>query len=137
MMNIDRKKLLDLSEPPPPGDQLRLLIVGRAQGESVELQAALAPLHGISVETVPTLARLSIALQKAGHAGQSLSHLERLLGERQDLPAGVDRIEIRIAQARNLEMVGRHDEAMGLLEEAFHESSPVRSRQRWGCRRCR
>jgi len=65
MMNIDRKKLLDQSEP-PPGSQLRLLIVGRAQAESVELQAALASLHGITIETVPTLARLSIALQKGG-----------------------------------------------------------------------
>ncbi len=66
MMNIDRKKLLNLGEPTPPGSQLRLLIVGRAQSESVELQAALAPLHDIIVETVPTLARLSIALQKGG-----------------------------------------------------------------------
>src|SRR5258706_3037739 len=65
MMNIDRKKLLDRGEPPPVS-QLSLLIVGRAQSESVELQAALAPLHDITVETVPTLARLSIALQKGG-----------------------------------------------------------------------
>jgi len=65
MMNIDRKRLLDMSEP-PSGVERRVLIVGRAQTDSVELQAALAPLKGLVVEAVPTLARLSIALQKGG-----------------------------------------------------------------------
>jgi len=65
MMNIDRKKLLDLSGP-SSGSQRKLLIVGRAQADSVELQAALAPLKGLIIEAVPTLARLSIALQKGG-----------------------------------------------------------------------
>ncbi len=66
MMNIDRKKLLDLSGPTSGSNQRKLLIVGRAQADSVELQAALAPLKGLIIEAVPTLARLSIALQKGG-----------------------------------------------------------------------
>src|SRR5258705_13360911 len=65
MMNIDRKGLLDGSDT-PSGSERKILIVGRAQAESVELQAALAPLRGVTIETVPTLARLSLALQKGG-----------------------------------------------------------------------
>jgi tetratricopeptide (TPR) repeat protein len=49
----------------------------------------------------------------------------------------VDRIEIRIAQARNYEMVGRHAEAMDNLEEAFNEPTPADLKRRAVIQRAR
>jgi pilus assembly protein CpaE len=45
---------------------MRILLVSGGQAESVEIQAALARLPGLVVDSVPTLARLSLGLQKGG-----------------------------------------------------------------------
>ncbi len=65
MMNLDRKGLLDANIGTPSAS-MRILLVSPEQTESVEIQAALARLPGLVVEAVPTLARLSLALQKGG-----------------------------------------------------------------------
>jgi pilus assembly protein CpaE len=61
MMDVNRKSLLDLEAGTPT---LKILLVTGEQSEIVETQAALARLPGIVVEAVPTLARLSLTLQK-------------------------------------------------------------------------
>src|SRR5262245_11453117 len=66
MMNLDRKGLLDAKTGGGSSGELKVLLVGGAQTELVEIQAALARLPRISVEAVPTLALLSLALQKGG-----------------------------------------------------------------------
>jgi pilus assembly protein CpaE len=45
---------------------MRILLVSGGQSESVEIQAALARLPGLVVDSVPTLARLSLGLQRGG-----------------------------------------------------------------------
>lgn len=65
MMNLDRKGLHE-AHPGTPSTDVRVLLVSGEQSESVEIQAALARLPGLVVEAVPTLARLSLALQKGG-----------------------------------------------------------------------
>ena len=65
MMNLDRKGLHE-AHPGTPLSDMRILLVSGEQSESVEIQAALARLPGLVVEAVPTLARLSLSLQKGG-----------------------------------------------------------------------
>ena len=65
MMNLDRKGIHE-AHPGTPSSDMRVLLVSGEQSESVEIQAALARLPGLVVEAVPTLARLSLSLQKGG-----------------------------------------------------------------------
>jgi len=65
MMNLDRKSLPDTTAG-TSSRQLKIVLIGGTQEEVVEVQAALAKVPGIGVEVVPTLARLSIVLQKSG-----------------------------------------------------------------------
>src|SRR5688572_7168675 len=65
MMNLDRKSLPETTAG-ASSRQLKVLLVGGEQAEIVELQAALARVPGTSVDSVPTLARFSIVLQKGG-----------------------------------------------------------------------
>jgi len=61
---------------------------------------------------------LGLALQAAGHAEESRSHLEVLEGDPEFLPGNVLLADLHLAQARNLEVLGRHQEAMTLLAAA-------------------
>src|SRR5512139_3932674 len=65
MMNLDRKSLPDTATG-TSSRQVRILLIGGEHAEAGEIQAALAHVPGIGVESVPTLARLSIVLQKGG-----------------------------------------------------------------------
>ncbi len=64
-MTIEAKRALDFALPPPTGDRLNVLLIGRTERECVELQAAFAPLQDIAVDTVMTNARrLAPVMQK-------------------------------------------------------------------------
>ena len=65
MMDVNRKGLLDANAGSSAAET-RVLLVSGEQAESVEIQAALTRLSGLVVEAVPTLARLSLSLQKGG-----------------------------------------------------------------------
>jgi pilus assembly protein CpaE len=65
MMNLDRKSLPDTTTG-TSSRQLKILLIGGEQADIVEVQSALARVPGIAVEAIPTLARLSIVLQKGG-----------------------------------------------------------------------
>ena len=62
-MNLDRKSIPDVNAT-TSSRQLRILLIGGEQAEIVEVQTALARVPNIGVEAVPTVARLSIVLQK-------------------------------------------------------------------------
>ena len=66
MINLERKSLPDTSTGGASSRQLKVLLIGGAQGDIAEVQTALARVPGLAVEVVPTLARLSIVLQKGG-----------------------------------------------------------------------
>ena len=65
MMDVNRKSLRNVETGSPSGD-LKVLLVANEQSNVVEIQAALARVSSIVVDAVPTLARLSLALQKGG-----------------------------------------------------------------------
>src|SRR5262245_29790215 len=65
MMNLDRKSVPD-SKPGAPSGELKVMLIGGDQQEIIEIHAVLTRLPRIVVETVPTLARLSLSLQKGG-----------------------------------------------------------------------
>jgi pilus assembly protein CpaE len=62
-MNVNRKTFTDVQPGSTHGD-LKVLLIGGDQAEIVEIQTVLARLPGIVVEAVPTLARLSLNVQK-------------------------------------------------------------------------
>jgi pilus assembly protein CpaE len=65
MMNLDRKSFLDAGgAAPSSARQLKVLLINGEQSAAVEFQASVAQLPGVVVEVLPTLARLSLALQK-------------------------------------------------------------------------
>ncbi|HZE89176.1 MAG TPA: GAF domain-containing protein, partial [Verrucomicrobiae bacterium] len=59
---------------------------------------------------------LAKALQSAGRSEASRSHLQQLIDER---GSGVDAVDLRIAQAWNLNELGRPDDALALIQEAL------------------
>ncbi len=64
-MTVESKRALAFPIPPPSGNRLHILLIGRAEAECVELQAAFAPLQDILVDTVMTNARFPTAMVKA------------------------------------------------------------------------
>src|SRR5262245_13927034 len=66
MMKLDRKEVSDHKPAAAAATDMRILLLSGEHGESVEIHAALARLSGLVVDTVPTLARLALTLQKGG-----------------------------------------------------------------------
>src|SRR5258708_1313540 len=64
-MTVEGKRALEFPIPPPSGNRLHILLIGRTQTECVELQAAFAPLQDILVDTVMTNARFPTTMLKA------------------------------------------------------------------------
>lgn len=64
---MDNKRIIEFPDKGSRtgGSHLHALIIGHSQAECVELQAALAPLKDISIETVDAIARIPSTIQKS------------------------------------------------------------------------